>query len=208
MMNKTLTYSSFAIVGILMVFTFLTAKTYTQLIIATLVYPIVAFLAFKLFPLNKKAQPEITIQPPAQPKLAEAQVVTEKVEVADIEKRTFLKILGTAGVSFLIFSILGRRIETLLFGRSFDNGIPGLGGMPKDETTSFDLQTAEGFNITEIDDQNATTYYGFTNKHGSWLIMKEQVDDSSFRYAKGDSGFPTNWANRANLKYDYYYNLF
>ena len=214
-MRKALTYTSFASASILMILAFLTAKTYTQLGVAVIVYPLITYFAYKLFIDNGRRAPAIAIQLPSlkqtrrpeKIEVEEAKAEREGVGIADIDKRAFLKIIGAAGISFFIFSLLGRRAETLLFDRALDSGIGPLGGPAPSGTGSFAPSPMEGYKISEIDD-NAITYYGFTNNGGGWLIMREDTEASSFRYAKGSSNFPMNWSNRANLDYDYFYNLF
>ncbi|MCS7092122.1 MAG: hypothetical protein NZM26_02115, partial [Patescibacteria group bacterium] len=68
-------------------------------------------------------------------------------------------------------------------------------------------QPMDGFRISEIDD-GTITYYGYTNKDGAWIIIREDTENNSFRYIKGDSNFKENWDKRAWLDYDYYYNVF
>ena len=68
-------------------------------------------------------------------------------------------------------------------------------------------QPTDGYQITEIDEGD-TFYCGYTNKEGDWYIMKQDLETGSFRYVKGNSGFPLNWTNRATLQYDYFYNVF
>ncbi|HJY98369.1 MAG TPA: hypothetical protein VJ227_01500 [Patescibacteria group bacterium] len=208
-MGKTLTYSGFLISAFLVIFAFVTAKTYTQLAIAVLLYPLIAFFALKLFPRKTNGVSNVTtavqISPRPYPKAEDTD--NHRVEVADVDKRTFLKLIGAAGLSFFIFSLLGRRVETLLFGKAMQSRVDELGGAPSTETSPTTGSPTEGYRIAEIED-GVITYYGFTNKSGGWLIMKEVTDSSSFRYAKGESDFPGNWANRENLKYDYFYNLF
>ena len=118
------------------------------------------------------------------------------MEVADIDKRAFLKLIGATGISFFLFSLLGRRVEVPFFGRAVESGTNPVEGQPTD-----------GYKISEIDD-NTITYYGFTNKDGAWLIMREDTEASSFRYVKGDLEFSGNWSNRENLKYDYFHEVF
>ena len=225
-MRKALTYTSFASAGILMILAFLTAKTYAQLGVAVITYTLITYFAYKLFikaeplqaPLidNNRRAPAIAIElPPLKQtkrperiEVEEAKAEREGVGIADIDKRAFLKIIGAAGISFFVFSLLGRRAETLLFDRALNSGITGPLGEPASSGTSASTPSPmEGYKISEIDD-NAITYYGFTNNDGGWLIMREDTEASSFRYAKGSSNFPMNWSNRANLDYDYFYNLF
>jgi hypothetical protein len=212
-MRKTLTYSGFVITSMAVLMVFLTARTYTQLGLAVVLYPILAFFAYKLFIVKGQKVPVITVQFPPVKMAKKAEVETikpirETVDVVDIDKRTFLKLIGATGLSFFIFSLLGRRLESFLFERT-----PGLGTINtlKDPASGEIGATGNlplaGYSISEIDD-NIVTYYGFINKEGAWIIMQEDTSGNSFRYAKGDSKFPANWGNRENLKYDYFYNLF
>jgi len=212
-MRKALTYTSFIAASLLMIFAFVTAKTYSQLGIAVIVYPLMTYFAFKLFIKKDHKVPAIAVQlPPVKQvknqELEEVKVVTDNVGITDIDKRAFLKIVGAAGLSFFVFSLLGRRAESLLFNKALDSGITKpLGGPATGDAGPTGSLPTDGYKISEID-ENDITYYGFTNNNGGWLIMKVDTDTSSFRYAKGDSNFPKNWANRQKLKYDYFYNLF
>lgn len=210
-MNKTLTYSGFAISTLLVILAFVTAKTYTQLVFAVVAYPLLAYFALKLFPRVSREGSTITVEMPIKPVRVQ-QVASEpqrpKVDVADIDKRTFLKLVGTAGISFFIFSLLGRRVESLLFGETSNPALKGLGGIPDGGVNTTNITPTEGYKISEIDDSGIVTYYGFINKNSAWLIMKEETDSGSFRYAKGGSNFPVSWTDRENIKYDYFYNLF
>ena len=48
MLRKSLTYSSFVAAGVLVVFAFVTAKTYAQLGLAVVLYPLLAFFAYNM----------------------------------------------------------------------------------------------------------------------------------------------------------------
>lgn len=209
-MTKTISYTGLIISAILVVFVFLTAKTYTQLIIAVILYPLLAYFALKVIPKRSSAEaPTISVNLPTIPQRTVDKadyVKRERVEVADIDKRTFLKLIGTAGISFFIFSILGRRVDSFLFNGSGSGGTSSSGIIPGASMSQTGSIT-DGYKITEIDD-GLVSYYGFTNQAGNWLIMKEDTQTSSFRYAKGAKDFAGNWKNRQDLRYDYYYNLF
>lgn len=58
----------------------------------------------------------------------------------------------------------------------------------------------------DSDESTATKYYGFTDPDGKWYILRDA--GTNYRYAKGDSGYSTNWTNRASLSYDYYHVTF
>jgi len=198
-MSKTLTYSSFAVASVLVLLAFLTAKSYSQLAIAVILFPALAYFALVIFP-RKAHKTTFTIQIPARsiPIPRAEEIRKEKAEVVDLDKRTFLKLAGTIGISFFLFSLLGDKLKALLFGGSSTSS----GTAP---TGSGNGATA-GYNIAEVD-EGAISYYGFTNNSGGWLIMKEDSQANSFRYAKGNSGFPDIWTNRQALQYDYFYNL-
>jgi uncharacterized membrane protein len=210
-MRKTITYSSFVIASLAVVVAFVTARSYIQLAIAALLYPLLVYFAFKVLPHKIWKAPVITIRYPLKSakKVEEetAKTKREAVEIADVDKRTFLKLVGATGLSFFLFSLLGQRVESLLFGRAIESGITGLGKTANGTDAAGALPTS-GYRISEIDDSDDTTYYGFINADNGWFIMKEDSETSSFRYAKGDSNFPSNWDSRENLKYDYFYNVF
>jgi len=214
-MRKALTYSSFAIIGAIVIFAFLTAKTYSQLAVASLLYIPVAYFAFIIFQrLMGERKMELTMVPVTKPEHTHKPPPSKTpsgdakltAEVVDIDRRAFLKIIGATGLSVFLFSLWGRRIESFLFGgRSLDSvGVPtgGDGG-----ALPLQASPTDGFKISEIDDSEVS-YYGFTNQKGAWFIMKEDLESGSFRYSKGDADFARNWLNRQNLKYNYFHELF
>lgn len=203
-----LNYIFFGIACLVVVVTFITATSFIQLTVASLLYPALIFLAYKVLPLRTgwpalkghtaHGEPRVIPQPKAE------QEKRQSVGIADIDKRAFLKLIGATGLSFFLISIFGRRFETLLFGQNIVQVPTGYQqpGQPSATTAS----PTEGYNISEIDN-GIVGFYGFTNKDGRWLIMKEDREGGSFRYAKGESNFAANWRNRENLKYDYFHDL-
>jgi len=187
-------------------FVFVTAATYSQLALAVMLYPLIIFTAFKIFPPIKWRSGKIAPKPVVLKTNDESgktpETKREPVTVADIDKRTFIKLIGATGISFFIFSLLGRRAESMLFtGRETATPFnPNQYGPPARQPE------ANGYKISEIDEGNIT-YYGFTSQEGAWMVMRQDTNENTFRYAKGDSNFPASWQNRANLKYDYFYNL-
>ena len=187
-MRKTLTYSGFIVASLVLVLVFATSKSYTQLGVAVLLYPLLVFFAYKLF-INR------TWSVPAEKvKAVLPEHHGERVGILDTDKRDFLKMIGAAGLSFLLFSLFNRRTDILFPSKSIT--------APEAERSPL-----EGYQITEIDD-SATTYYGFTNKQGAWIIMKVDTETSSFRYTRGDSKFSDNWEGRTALNYVYFHELF
>lgn len=205
-MTKVLTYTSFILAAMLVVVAFVTARSYSQLAIAVVLYPALAYFALKLFPRGGTNTPFVTVEihPKAQGGQG-PQIPREQVDVADIDKRTFIKLVGATGASFFLFSLLGRRMETLLFERY----LPTIGTRAENSQEEKNSSQAipEGYKISEIDD-NVISFYGFTNKQGAWLIMREDTNTNSFRYCRGTKDFKTNWDRREQLDYDYYHNLF
>jgi hypothetical protein len=74
-----------------------------------------------------------------------------------------------------------------------------LEGVATEETLQASLAD---YKITDFDNE----YYGYTKANGEWYIMK--ITDTSARYAKGDTDYETNWAERASLSYGLFFNVF
>jgi len=201
-MKKILIYTSFVIACFMVILAFVTATNYIQLGFAIILYPLIVYFAYEIF-LKKSAtllavSTGMTHSVPLYKVDINADIKNkpgkESAGVIDIDRRTFLKIIGATGISFLAYSLLGRRVENALFYPGLQQGTPGT-------TLPF-----EGYRISEIDD-GFVTYHGFINKEGKWFVMKEN-GDGSFRYSKGETEFPNNWNNRKDLKFDYYHKLF
>mgnify|MGYP001575989231 CR=1 FL=1 len=211
--NKTLLlYPGFIIALILVGAVFITATTYSQLGIAIVLYPILAFFAYKLF-LSGKSIPTIKIKtdlhniPALVHAMAKEQVKTQtdNIGIGDINKRAFLKLIGATGLSFFLISIFGQRIQSLLFGRGAVSQNPASTANTLNNPAA--ASPTEGYNISEVDD-STISYFGFINEDGLWFIMKGDANTGSFRYVRGKSNFPANWKNRQNLEYDYFSQVF
>lgn len=189
----------------------MTSTSYTQLAIAILLYPLLIFYGFWAFPRKSRngaaKKPTIAIPSIVKPAQKQGEAKRENVEIADIDKRAFLKIIGSVGLSIFLFSIFNKKVEGL-----FSKNLPGPGKVSLEALDGNKIDPAQnhpvdGYRISDIDD-GAMTYYGFTNKDGAWYIMKEDTDIGAFRYSRGESNFPGNWSMRENLKYDYFNNVF
>ncbi len=188
---------------------FITAKSYSQLLVGSGLYAILVFFGYKMLPIYNS----LWTIPSTNIKMVEDTVDTEdlptddikkpEVTVTDIDKRAFLKILGATGLSFFIMSLFGRRAESLLLGNMENK--PSTDDVVK--TPQLPVSPTDGYTISEIDD-GLIAYYGFMGPKGAWFIMRQDSNDGSFRYVKGDIDFPINWENRQNLEYDYYANVF
>jgi hypothetical protein len=207
-----LTYTSFIIACVGVIVAFMTATTYLQLAVAILLYPILAFFAYKVLPSKMRSSTSKKSPTQAEPiKTTAPQELANKatIGISDIDKRVFLKLIGGAGLFLFLFSLFNKKTEGLFF-----KNLPGSvsGKISLEDTSGNKINPAQsqpldGYRICEIDD-DVISFYGFTNTDGAWYIMKIDTDSGSFRYAKGDSSFPTHWDKRVNLNYDYFSNLF
>jgi hypothetical protein len=125
----------------------------------------------------------------------------------DIDRRLFLKLIGSAGLSVFLMSIFTKRAHAAFFG-----SLPGTSAIKIKDTAGNEIDPAQehptdAYEIAEIDDASAPAYYGFVDATGAWYITRE-ASDGSYRYAKGTSSFSTNWTGRAALSYGYYNDVF
>ena len=209
--GKVLTGFIFIVAGLVVGATFVTAKTYLQLAVAILLYPLLILFFFKVFPRRTRAaysrESVATSHPSMKSVAGIGAAIGENLGIADIDRRAFLKLIGGAGLAVFLFSIFNKKFENL-FPKS--SPAPSERNMKTAATDSSNLEQDQpllGYNITEIDD-SIIAFYGFTNHQGAWFIMREDANKGSFRYTKGQINFPGNWMNRTNLKYDYYNNVF
>ncbi len=198
-MHKILTYSSLIIVSLAVIAMFTTATSYLQLAMAIIFYPVLVYLVFKIFPrqtsqIHSQRRLAATIKPMIS-------ALKETTGITDVDRRRFLKLIGAAGASFFLFSLFNKRAEVPFLSRLTGANPTALA----DPTGTKD--PTESYRISEVDD-GATTFYGFTKLGGAWFIMREDTETGSFRYVKGNSDFPQNWANREQIKYDYYHQVF
>lgn len=190
--NKLLVYLTLGVVGVVVVAMFVTATTYMQLGIAMVIYPVLVYFGYKAFLAKsyRVDRRQVVARVLRPIKAAEA-----TLGVADVDKRGFLKLIGAAGLSWFVFSLIGKRVELPWLNRLS-------GG-----TDKASADTTDAYKISEIAD-GPITYYGFVKAGGAWFIMQEDTEGGTFRYVKGTSGFAANWAKREQLTFDYYDNVF
>lgn len=71
------------------------------------------------------------------------------------------------------------------------------------------MQDALQFRISDMDVDNDPRYYGYLEKDGKWMIIKETVAaPRTYRYIFGEDDYVTNWGNRAMLGYNYFNEVF
>lgn len=210
--NRILTWCSFVIVSLIVIMTFVTATTYIQLVVAIILYPVLVYFSFKAFPRKARiyplAKPGTAIQSQVESTEKTETDKREGISITDIDKRAFLKLIGGTGIVLFLLSIFNKSSGGLFPGIApAGSGLTSLKNTAGNRIDPAQNQPLDGYRISEVDD-NTISFYGFINKDGAWFIMKGDADTGSFRYAKGNSDFPSNWAMRANLKYDYFYKLF
>lgn len=210
-MTKALTshYFAFAVACFFVIAAFITATNFTQLALAALLYPILMFFAYKMYTKPKRVQEKILTTDDVRTDESQAKKPAERIVISDVDKRVFLKLIGSAGVFLFLFSLFNKKAENLFYkslpesGRSFfDKKEAARAG-----TEPSAAQPTDEYGISEIEN-GENSYYGYTKLGGAWYIMKVDSETNSFRYVKGDKNFPASWKNREKLKYDYFGNVF
>jgi Ca2+/Na+ antiporter len=160
----------------------------------------VPFSKPKRFKSSDAIEPEVLSQ-------NESDQMMRKMGISDANRRVFLKFIGTSSLTMLIFAIFTKKAQAAFFG-----SIPGPGTVSIKDSAGTTIDPAEksptdGYEVAEIDETTADTYYGFTHTDGSWYITKED-STGSYRYVRGTTDFTTNWTGRISLTYDYYDTVF
>lgn len=198
-MKKIVILYSFIITTFMAVSGILSATNFAELATAILFSPLAFYFSILMLPRKQKAiinmEPVLDIIPD--------KIKTIKNPDYDPERRKFLKLIGAAGGSLFLMTIFTKKAEASFFG-----SMPGPGSVAVKNISGNVIDPAEkkptdGYNITEIDDSGADTYYGFVNKEGAWFIQKE-TSTGTYRYIKGSSDFATSWTGRTGLTYDYF----
>lgn len=209
-MKKIFSYLILAVGSTIVVLVFVTATSVVQLIIATTLYILVAYLVLITFP--RKVTISTTTPTTTNTSLPTAAIETTSVQetpnVEDDDKRSFLKLISISGISLLFYWLFTKKGRGPLFGGSSEeSGTVAIQNTEGNQINPAESQATDGYKITEVDD-SIIAYYGFTHKNDSWFIMRLDTDSGSFRYTRGESKFAGSWNNREKLKYDYYTNVF
>lgn len=217
-MKKILTYYNFVIVSLIVLAGFFDAQTPTQLLNALPLVPLVIYFGIFVLPrqrraiiIPKKAKPAPVLPKPVKtteiksPEV-EGEIVEEGKEGVDSNRRIFLKLIGSAGLSVFFFALFTKKAEAAFFG-----SVPGPGTLKIKDTAGNPIdpsekQPTDGYNITKIDDSSSPVYYGFVNKEGAWFIMQEE--EGTYLYFKGSSGFSDSWEIKGSLEYDTFDEIF
>ncbi|TSC86761.1 MAG: hypothetical protein G01um101416_615 [Microgenomates group bacterium Gr01-1014_16] len=190
---KALRYYCLLISAALVVAGFISAGTPSQFIVSIIFSSLVVYFLISVWP---------SISVP------NAFETTKNPEKVDVDRRDFLKLIGTAGISIFLYNLLFRRDSAPLFSSptpapSLPLALKNVEGQVIDPAEKSPTQ---GYYISQID-ESAISYFGFINKTGQWFIMRQDTDNS-YRYSRGDKDSAANWANRSKLSYDYFDNVF
>ena len=218
-MKKLLIYYNFVIVTLMIVGGFFGTGSYAQLASAALFFPLAAYFLFLVLPNRSKAI--IFSEPQKVKKTKKKKAKTEVLKAKrieddgsekkrmDVNRRAFVKLIGSAGVSLFLFSIFTKRAQGAFFG-----SVPGPGVVALKDTTGTQIDPAiklptDGYKISEIDD-SSPAYYGFVDKDGDWFIMEESSAGQYKYYKKtGDNDtFTVEWPNRGGFTYLYFDSIF
>ncbi|MEK7526441.1 MAG: hypothetical protein AAB546_03100 [Patescibacteria group bacterium] len=200
--RNPLVYYNFILVTIMIIGGFISSKTIPQLISTIIFYPLFAYFFIQIAPRQRKTIKPIILKPI----ISATQIEPQTKKGIDIDRRAFLKIIGSAGLSLFFLTIFTKKTQAAFFG-----SVPGPGTVAVKDTLGVAIDPAEkhptdGYEITQVDD-STPSYYGYLNKSGAWFITREEAS-GAYRYTKGTSDFATNWTNRASLTYDYFDNIF
>ncbi len=190
-------YYCFIIASALVIVSFLSAHTLPQVVSSVIFTPLAVYFLILVRPRRNYAIHLPGAGTPAEP---------IRFPKLDFDRRDFLKMIGSAGLSVFVFSLLTKRGQGPLFG-----GISTPETILLKDTSGNKIDPAErspthGFYISEIDD-STIAYFGFVNKLGQWFIMRQDIDNA-YRYSRGDSNFSAAWTKRTLLTYDYFDNVF
>lgn len=133
--------------------------------------------------------------------------VMDDAQVRDINRRLFLKLIGSAGLATFVLSLFTKQAQGAFFGSM---PVPGLVGVKDSNGTQIDPaknHPTDGYEVNDVDDSSVPAYYGFVDKDNNWYITKED-SDGSFRYVKGTGSYVAAWTNRASQAYGYFSNVF
>lgn len=205
-MRRILVYYNFIVCGVMVLVGFSGAQSYPQLASAALFYPLAVYFTLLVIPQRKRAL-KYPVAPVTKPtkkgvKLSkiEPEVLAPEEETErdfDLDRRAFIKLIGSAGLSVFFLSMFTKKAQAAFFG-----SVPGPGTIAIKDSTGTVIDPAEkhptdGYRLAELDDA-VPSYYGFINKDSEWFIMREEAS-GTYKYKVGTTGFTTAWSGRATI---------
>lgn len=213
--NRILIYYSFFICLFLTIVGVFSAKNTNQLLTSFIYLPLIFYFGTKILHIMIKKSPNKNVTKNKNYSIQSSSsnfqkaIVPEEIPmgVADNDKRLFLKLIGSTGVSLLFMALFTKKAQAAFFGSVPGPGVVAIKDSAGNKIDPAEKNPTDGYEITEIDDSGSPAYYGFVKKTGAWYIM---LEDSSggYRYAKGSSDFAISWTGRALLSYDYFNSIF
>ena len=220
-MKRTILTYNFILTFILGLTGLLNASSSTEIVFSLLFFPLAFYFgwllaeSFRRSPFNKKSitktpaiiPVEITSKHPKSAKPIDEDIYPSEVvsgkQVDDINRRLFLKLISSAGLSLFIMSLFTKKAQAAFFG-----SVPGPGTVALKDTSGVQIDPAkhhptDGYQVSDLDDAALPSYYGFVHKSGAWYIL-EETSSGTYRYAKGSSLYSTSWTGRAGLTYNYF----
>ncbi len=168
-MWKIFIYYNFVLLAIMTASGFLGARNYSELLSAVLFLPLLLYLLKSILPSKKQALilPEDTPKALTGSNKAVKKKSPEIVEPLKLEKnldrdrRMFLKLIGSAGLTLFFLAIFTRRAHAAFFG-----SVPGPGTVALKDTTGVQIDPAiktptDGYKISQIDDASPAFYRYF-----------------------------------------------
>ena len=196
--RRVLIYYCFIVTAAVVIVSFISSLNFPQFLSSLLFSPMAIYFLLLVWPRRKEALPL---------KQSELKSLLAPVPKLDVDRRNFLKLIGSAGILADIWGLFSKRggISSFLGNTDAFESIT-LKNTSGNVINPAENSPTDGYNISQIDD-SIPSYFGFVNKDGGWFIMREG-EDSAFRYVKGDGNFTVNWSNRAKLNYSYFDKVF
>lgn len=212
--NQILIIYSFIVCLVLTLAGILSAKDITQLLSSFVFLPLIFYFGTRILrfvkPLpTKKAALVNKKKAVSTPAISQTAIIPEEIPagVADGDKRLFLKLIGSSGISLLLMALFTKKAQAAFFGSVPGPGVVAIKDSAGNKIDPAEKNPTDGYEITEIDDSSSPAYYGFVKKTGAWYIMQED-STGAYRYAKGDSLFSVAWSTKELQSYGYFNSIF
>jgi len=204
--RRLIIYYCFIVTTTVVSLSFLSSFSFPQFLSSLIFSPMALYFLLLVWPRRKEAL-LVSESPRTAGKQSEFKSLLAPAPKLDVERRDFLKLIGSAGILAVILGLFSKRPGIPAFLGNVDS----LESVTLKDTSGNVINPAEsspteGYNIAQIDD-SIPSYFGFINKDGGWFIMREG-EDEAFLYTKGDSSFTINWSNRAKLNYNSFDGVF
>ena len=215
---RFLSFYNFALISILSISGLANAQTNSQRLMSLFFIPVALYFGVQAFNKRRRTSTKTPSHPQSltptitqslgrsSTQVLEPEMLTDQ-EVSDVNRRLFLKLIGSAGLATFTFSLFTKRAHAAFFG-----SVPGPGTVAIKNTSGDPIDPAEkeptdGYEVNDVDDAAIPAYYGFLDKDGRWYITRED-SSGGYRYVRGSSSYSSNWTTRATLSYDYFDSVF